>query len=89
VAGIQNYDSKRFLIISSKANIIKCCAIVYLSITIIDWWALLPKGTETLRHEIFPSLTSVPGQVDAVVITVPAACFREIGEEGIILEDLI
>jgi membrane protein YqaA with SNARE-associated domain len=45
VAGIQNYDSKRFLIIISIANIIKCYAIVYLSITIIDWWTLFTKGT--------------------------------------------
>lgn len=74
-------------------------------------YAVNPKGTETLRHEIFPSLTSVPGQVDAVVITVPAAIvpevmeeagtkgvklavvisagFREIGEEGRILEDKV
>ncbi|VVB54362.1 SNARE associated Golgi protein [uncultured archaeon] len=43
VAGIQNYDSKRFLIIISIANIIKCFAIVYLSITIIDWWTLFMK----------------------------------------------
>jgi membrane protein YqaA with SNARE-associated domain len=38
VAGIRNYDPKRFLILISIANIIKCFAIVYLSITIIDWW---------------------------------------------------
>ncbi|MFZ3170256.1 MAG: VTT domain-containing protein [Candidatus Methanoperedens sp.] len=43
VAGIQNYDSKRFLILISIANIIKCFAIVYLSITIIDWWTLFMK----------------------------------------------
>jgi len=43
VAGIQNYDSKRFLIIISIANIFKCFAIVYLSITIIDWWTLFMK----------------------------------------------
>ncbi len=40
VAGIQNYDSNRFLIVISIANIIKCFAIVYLSITIIDGWTL-------------------------------------------------
>lgn len=45
VAGIQNYNSKWFLIIISIANIIKCFAIVYLSITIIDWWTLFMKGT--------------------------------------------
>jgi membrane protein YqaA with SNARE-associated domain len=43
VAGIQNYDSKRFLIIISIANIFKCFAIVYLSITIINWWTLFIK----------------------------------------------
>lgn len=74
-------------------------------------YAVNPKGTETLRHEVFPTLASVPGQVDAVVITVPAAVvpevmeeagikgvklavvisagFREIGEEGRILEDKV
>jgi acetyl coenzyme A synthetase (ADP forming)-like protein len=74
-------------------------------------YAVNPKGTETLRHEIYPTLASVPGQVDAVVITVPAAVvpevmeeagikgvklavvisagFREIGEEGRILEDKV
>jgi len=45
VAGIQNYDSKWFLIIISIANIFKCFAIVYLSIIIIDWWTLFTKGT--------------------------------------------
>ncbi len=43
VAGIQNYDSKRFLIIISIANIFKSIGIVYLSITIIDWWTLFMK----------------------------------------------
>jgi acetyl coenzyme A synthetase (ADP forming)-like protein len=74
-------------------------------------YAVNPKGTEILRHEVFPSLASVPGQVDAVVITVPAAIvpevmeeagikgvklavvisagFREIGQEGRILEDKV
>lgn len=41
VAGIQKYDSTRFLILISIANIIKCFAIVFLSITFIDWWTLL------------------------------------------------
>jgi acyl-CoA synthetase (NDP forming) len=74
-------------------------------------YAVNPKGKEILRREVFPSLTSVPGQIDAVVITVPAAIvpevmeeagikgvklavvisagFREIGEEGRILEDKV
>ncbi len=43
VAGIQNYDSKRFLIVISIANIIKSIGIVYLSITVIDWWTLFIK----------------------------------------------
>ena len=45
VAGIQKYDLKRFLIIISIANVIKCFAIVYLSIKIIDLWAIFTKGT--------------------------------------------
>lgn len=44
VAGIQSYDLKRFLIIISIGNIFKCFAIVYLSITIIDWWTILTEG---------------------------------------------
>jgi membrane protein YqaA with SNARE-associated domain len=43
VAGIQNYDSKRFLIVISIANIFKSIGIVYLSITIIEWWMLFIK----------------------------------------------
>lgn len=43
VAGIGNYDSKRFLIVISIANIIKSVGIVYLSITIISWWTLYMK----------------------------------------------
>jgi len=45
-------------------------------------YAVNPKGTETLRHEIYPSLSAVPGQVDAVVITVPAAIVPEVMEEA-------
>jgi len=74
-------------------------------------YAVNPKRKEILRHDVFPSLAAVPGQVDAVVITVPAAIvpevmeeagikgvklavvisagFREIGEEGRILEDKV
>jgi len=43
IAGIRNYDLKRFLILISIANIIKCFAIVYLSITIIGWWTRFVK----------------------------------------------
>ncbi len=43
VAGIQNYDSKRFLIVISIANIFKSMGVVYLSIIIIDWWTLFIK----------------------------------------------
>ncbi len=40
VAGIQNYDTKRFLIVILVANIFKSIGIVYLSITVIEWWKL-------------------------------------------------
>ncbi|NJD54576.1 MAG: DedA family protein [Candidatus Methanoperedens sp.] len=43
VAGIENYESKRFLIVISAAKIIKSIGIVYLSIKVIDWWTLLIK----------------------------------------------
>jgi membrane protein YqaA with SNARE-associated domain len=43
VAGIQNYDSKRFLIVISIANIFKSIGIVYLSITVIEWWKLFMR----------------------------------------------
>ncbi len=43
VAGIQNYDSKRFLIVILIANIFKSIGIVYLSITLISWWTLFVK----------------------------------------------
>jgi membrane protein YqaA with SNARE-associated domain len=43
VAGIQNYDSKRFLIVISIANVIKSTGIVFLSISIINWWTLFMR----------------------------------------------
>ncbi len=43
VAGIENYDTKRFLIVISAAKIIKSIGIVYLSIKMIDWWTLFLK----------------------------------------------
>jgi acetyl coenzyme A synthetase (ADP forming)-like protein len=74
-------------------------------------YAVNPKRKEILRHEVLPSLEDVPGQVDAVVVTVPAAVvpevmegagkkgvklaivisagFKEIGEQGRILEDKV
>jgi membrane protein YqaA with SNARE-associated domain len=42
-AGIQKYDSKRFLIVISIANIIKSTGIVFLSISIINWWTLFMR----------------------------------------------
>ncbi len=39
VAGIENYDSKRFLIVISAAKIIKSIGIIYLSIKVINWWS--------------------------------------------------
>jgi len=37
IAGIQNYDLRRFLFLISMANIIKSTGIVYLSISVINW----------------------------------------------------
>jgi membrane protein YqaA with SNARE-associated domain len=37
VAGIQNYDLKRFLFLILIANIIKSTGVVYLSISVINW----------------------------------------------------
>ncbi|MCX9025046.1 MAG: VTT domain-containing protein [Candidatus Methanoperedens sp.] len=42
-AGIGNYDSKKFLVVISIANIIKSIGIVYLSVTLISWWTLYTK----------------------------------------------
>ncbi len=41
VAGIENYGSKRFLIVISTAKIIKSFGIVYLSIEAIEWWRII------------------------------------------------
>lgn len=43
VAGIENYESKRFLAVISVAKTIKCVGIIYFSIKVIDWWALFIK----------------------------------------------
>ena len=43
VAGIENYESKKFLIVISIAKIIKSIAIVYLSIEAIEWWRFFIK----------------------------------------------
>jgi len=43
VAGIENYGSKRFLIVISTAKIIKSFGIVYLSIEAIEWLRLIIK----------------------------------------------
>ncbi len=43
VAGVENYETKRFLVVISAAKIIKSIGIVYLSIKVIDWWALFMK----------------------------------------------
>ncbi len=43
VAGIENYESKKFLIVISIAKIIKSIAIVYLSIEAIGWWRFFIK----------------------------------------------
>ena len=41
VAGIQNYDVKRFLFLISIANVIKSTCVVYLSISVINWLTTL------------------------------------------------
>ncbi len=43
VAGVENYDKKRFLIVISAAKIIKAIGIVYLSIKAIYWWTIFLK----------------------------------------------
>lgn len=43
VAGIENYESKKFLIVISIAKIIKSVAIIYLSIEAIEWWRFFIK----------------------------------------------
>ncbi len=43
VAGIEEYELKRFLIIISMAKIIKSIGIIYLSIRIIDWWTVFTR----------------------------------------------
>ncbi len=43
VAGRENYELKRFLIVISIAKIIKSIAIVYLSIEAIEWWTFFIK----------------------------------------------
>ncbi len=43
VAGRENYELKKFLIIISVAKTIKSIGIVYLSIEAIEWWAVFVK----------------------------------------------
>ena len=43
VAGRENYELKRFLIVISAAKLIKSIGIVYLSIEAIEWWTLFVK----------------------------------------------
>ncbi len=43
VAGRENYELKRFLIVISIAKIIKSIAIVYLSIEAVEWWTFFIK----------------------------------------------
>ncbi|MBU4222219.1 MAG: VTT domain-containing protein [Euryarchaeota archaeon] len=43
VAGIENYEPRRFIIVISAAKIIKGIGIIYLSIKVIDWWTLFLK----------------------------------------------
>jgi membrane protein YqaA with SNARE-associated domain len=43
VAGIENYEPRRFIIVISAAKIIKGIGIIYMSIKVIDWWTLFMK----------------------------------------------
>jgi membrane protein YqaA with SNARE-associated domain len=43
VAGIENYETGRFIIVISIAKIIKGIGIIYLSIKVIDWWTIFIK----------------------------------------------
>jgi len=43
VAGIENYETKKFLVVISIAKTIKCIAVIYLSIKVINWWTLIIK----------------------------------------------
>ncbi len=43
VAGRENYELKRFLIVISAAKLIKSIGIVYLSIEAIEWWTVFVK----------------------------------------------
>ncbi len=43
VAGIENYEPRKFLIVISAAKIIKGIGIIYMSIKVIDWWTLFMK----------------------------------------------
>jgi len=40
VAGIENYETKKFLVVISIAKTIKCIAIIYFSMKVIHWWTL-------------------------------------------------
>jgi membrane protein YqaA with SNARE-associated domain len=43
VAGIENYETKKFLIVISVAKIIKSIGVVYLLMNGIHWWRLFMK----------------------------------------------
>ncbi|VVB91685.1 SNARE associated Golgi protein [uncultured archaeon] len=43
VAGIENYESRKFLIVISVAKVIKSIGVVYLLMKGIHWWALFMK----------------------------------------------
>ena len=43
VAGIENYEPRKFLIVISAAKMIKGIGIIYMSIKVIDWWTLFMK----------------------------------------------
>jgi membrane protein DedA with SNARE-associated domain len=43
VAGIENYEAKKFMILISVAKIIKSTLVVYLLIKGIHWWSLFIK----------------------------------------------
>lgn len=43
VAGIENYEPKKFIIVISAAKIIKGIGIIFMSVKVIEWWTLFMK----------------------------------------------
>ncbi len=48
VAGIENYEAKRFIIVISAAKILKGIGIIYMSIKVIAWWTFFIQWVRML-----------------------------------------